>query len=160
MKLRILALDFATTTGFAYYSETLEASGIWDLSIRKDESGGMRLIRFEYKIKEIIKLGVDIIVFEAVSVGSGPKVNMDGIKLGSKLQAIIERIVEITDGLECRSYNLTEIKKHAIPEKGVKKNKEAMIAAAKEKWPNINIIDDNMADALFLLSLAQKELGI
>ena len=160
MRLRILALDFATTTGFAYYSETLKTSGIWDISIRKDESGGMRLIRFEYKLKEMLKLGVDIIVFEAVSVGSGPKANMNSTKLGSKLQAIIERLVELTDGLECRSYNLTEIKKHAIPEKGIKRNKEAMVESAKKKWPDIDIIDDNMADALWLLDLTRKELGM
>ena len=156
--MKILALDMATKTGWSYHSETLETSGVWDLSIRKDESGGMRLIRFEAKLKEILNgPGVDLIVFESVNVGRSAKANMDGVKLGSKLQAIVERLVQLTDGLECRAYHHAEIKKHAIPKEGAKRNKETMLRAARMKWDEIEIISDDHADALWLLDLARKE---
>ncbi|MFH1609682.1 MAG: hypothetical protein ABID40_03545 [Candidatus Bipolaricaulota bacterium] len=160
--MRILALDMATKTGWAVSGG---ASGVWDLSIRKDESSGMRLIRFESKLYELVFGGgltrrVDLIVFEAVTVGAGPRANFDAIKLATKLQAIVERLVASIDDLECRSYNLNEIKRHAIPEKGKRRDKAAMVEAARDRWPDADIEDDNVADALFLLSLAQKELGI
>jgi Holliday junction resolvasome RuvABC endonuclease subunit len=152
----ILALDFATVTGWAH---TCGESGTWDLNIRKDESNGMRLIRFRGKIREILACQqTDVIAFEAVSAMSGPRVNFNSVKLQCKLQAIIEEIVEDTPGLECVSYNIKEIKAHALPGKGPK-NKEAMVNAAKKKFTEVCIIDDNHADALWLLSLAQGRIG-
>ncbi len=154
--MRILALDMATKTGWAHSSG---ASGVWDLSIRKDESSGMRLIRFETKLREVFAgVGADVIVFETVSVGRSKKANFDGVKLLTKLQAIIERLVETTDDLECCSRHASTIKAHALPAKGAKRNKETMTAAAKQRWPDVEIIDDNHADALWLLDLIQKEL--
>jgi len=152
---KILALDFATKTGWAH---STGPSGVWDLSIRKDESSGMRLVRFESKLREVYTgLGVDVLVFEAVTVGGGLRVNFDSIKLQSKLQAIIERFVARTPGLECCSYNLNEIKKYAIPQKG-KRDKEAMLEAAKRRWPGREFVDDNEVDACWLLDLAKTQL--
>ena len=93
--LNILALDLGTTTGWAHSNG---ASGTWDLSIRRDESSGMRLLRFEAKLLEIINtVGVDVIVLEAaLATGSRPA-GMEPVRLQSKLQAIIERLVESTD---------------------------------------------------------------
>ena len=34
-----------------------------------------------------------------------------------------------------------------------------MVEAARVKWPDVEIVDDNMADALWLLDLAKSELG-
>lgn len=152
--MNILALDFGgSKTGFAHSNGI---SGIWDMSIRKDESSGLRLIRFEGKLREIVRsVPTDVIIFEAVTAGVGPKANLGTIKLHSKLQAIVEKFVEETEGLECGSYNLKTIKAFALPGGG-KKNKEAMVTAAKKRWPEVDIIDDNMADALWLLELARS----
>lgn len=153
--MKILALDQATTTGWAHSSG---ASGVWDLRILSDESGGMRLIRFESKIHEIYQAaGIDMIAFESVTAASGPKINLNGVKLGSKLQAIIERLSEVYD-YECKGYNLSTIKKHALPIKGTKRDKEAMLRSARERWGD-EVIDDNHADALWLLDLVQSELA-
>ncbi len=156
--LRILAIDPATQCGWAHSSG---ASGVWDLSVRKDESSGMRLIRFEGKLMEILdSAGVDVIAFETPSVARGPKANMDGLKHCTKLQAIIERLVESTHGVEGIGKNLQTIKAHALRDqpKGGKRDKAAMVAAANRRWPNETIIDDNHADALWLLDLVQTEL--
>ncbi len=151
---RILAIDQATQCGWAH-SSSPHASGVWDLSIRSDESGGTRLIRFESKIREVMAgPGVDLIVFETVSVASGPKANMNGMKLGSKLQAVIEALCERESSIECMSYNPQTIKAFANAKK-----KEEVVAAAKKKWPDIEILDDNHADALWLLALAKHNIG-
>jgi len=142
----ILALDPMTKCG---WSHTNYDGGVWDLSIRPDESSGTRLIRFENKILEVMKVGVEVIAFEIPNVASGKKANTNALKLGSKLQAIIERLCEKTDGMECIGYNLQTIKKHALLNRPGRRNKEAMVSAAKEKWPKIEIVDDNHADALW-----------
>ena len=152
--MKILAIDQATRTGWAHSNG---ACGVWDFSIRKDESSGMRLIRFEAKLSLIFNgPGIDLIAFEAVTAGGGPRANFDAIKLATKLQAVIERFCE-EKGIACCSFNLMAIKKHAIPEKGKKRDKAAMLAAAKVKWPDKEIIDDNVADALWILDLAQED---
>ena len=148
-ELNILALDPATKCGWAHSNG---AGGVWDLSIARDESSGMRLIRFEGKLREIIKkVPVDVIVYETPTVASGKKANMNGLKLGTKLQAIIERLTETLGCLESKGYNLQTIKSHA----GVRK-KDELVAKAKQRFGFVE--DDNHADALWLLDLAKKEL--
>jgi len=151
--MRILAIDPATKTGWAHSDGD---SGTWDLSIKSDESSGMRLMRFRAKIREIYNgLGFDLIVYESPSVASGKKANMKGFQLISKLPGVIEVFVESRPGLEAKGYNLSTIKKHA----GCR-TKDDMVAAAKLKWTDIEIEDDNQADALWLLDLAQWDLGV
>jgi len=155
----ILALDQATKTGWAH---TCGASGVWDFKIRKDESSGMRLIRFRGKILEIMNsAGVDIIAFETPSVACGVKANIDGLKLGTKLQAVIEQIAVEYPAIEHVGFNSQEIKTHALQDepKGTKRDKESMVRVAKRKWPGLEIIDDNHADALWILDLATELYG-
>ena len=59
------------------------------------------------------------------------------------------------NGVEVTTRHSREIKRHALG-KG-KGSKEAMILAAERKW-DVDVEDDNQADALWLLSLVQEEL--
>ena len=152
--MRLLSIDPATRTGWAWGDSEVRHSGVWDLSVRKDESSGMRLIRFEGKVLEIHRtLGIDVVAFETPSVARGLKANMDGLKLGTKLQAILERLAE-SETFECKGYNLQTIKSHARARK-----KEEMVATAQRKWPDIVIEGDDQADALWLWDLANTELA-
>jgi len=147
--MKILAIDLGgKTTGYAHSSGP---SGTWDMRIRPDESSGMRLVRFEAKLLEILKIGVDVLVFETVSAGRGPNANFNVVKLQSKMQAIVERHCE-TEGINHKSYNNKTIKARC----GVKK-KDDIVVKAEKQWPKLEIIDDNHADALWLLLLAQEE---
>ena len=121
----------------------------------------MRLLRFQAKLEEIVTgpLRIELIVFEAVSVGRSKKANMDGVKLQSKMQAMIEILVESYPNLEHCSYYPLTIKAFAIPQKGAKRDKVAMLAAARKRWPDVEVIDDNHADALWLLELCKTDLG-
>ena len=156
--IRILALDLATKTGFAH---SCGQSGVWDLSIGRDESSGMRLLRFEGKLNEVYRsVGIDVIAFEAISVSKGVKADINVTKLASKLQAIAERFCE-TNGVEHCSRHYNTIKAHSLPPVvGTKmvRDKAAMFEAAKLKWPGREYADDNEVDALWLLDLVQSEL--
>lgn len=150
--MKILALDPATHCGFAH---SCGASGVWDLSVRRDESSGMRLIRLVSKLEEVRIIGIDLLVFEAARHG-GP--HMQGpLVVQAELQGVIKLWCE-RSGILYRGYSPTEIKKHAT--RSGRANKLEMTFAAAERWPQLNIIDHNHADALWLLSLASAEYDV
>lgn len=156
---RILALDLATRTGWAHSSGP---SGTWDLSVRRDESGGMRLVRFRGKLNEILQSmggdmytrGIDLVVFEAPGfVGPGQM----AAAFQSELQGVLKLWCEEC-GIQYRGYAPTQIKKHATGKGNA--SKASMILAARAKWPGKEPLISDEADALWLLDLAQKELGV
>lgn len=146
MNYPILALDPATKFGWAL-SRTLY--GVWNLKAKRDESSGMKLLRFENKLSEICKSNnIKLVVFER----PGGRFKNDIIN-HSKLQAIIERYCE-SNGINHKGFSSKEIKKFATG-KG-NSGKPLMIKAAQEKL-NYPGNDDNEADALWLLELAKEE---
>ena len=148
--MKILALDPSTHCGWAH---SCGASGTWDLSVRRDESGGMRLIRLGSKLKEVLDSeGIDLLAYEAAR-NQGPKMQ-GALVVQSELQATIKLFCE-DSGIEYRGYSPSELKKHATGKGG--SGKPAMLAAAQEMWPGKVFVDDNQVDALWLLDLAQSE---
>jgi len=150
--MKILAIDPGTKAGWAHSDGP---SGIWDLSIRRDESGGMRLVRFKAKLKELQKsLGMDLVVYEAAR-HAGPKMQ-GALVVAAEMQGILKDFFEEKD-IDYQGRSSKEIKKHATGNGNA--NKEKMVAAAEKNWPETKIIDHNHADALWLLSLIESELG-
>lgn len=151
MALRILALDPATQCGWAH---SAGASGTFDLSVRRDESAGMRLLRLRGKLEEIrATVGLDLVVYEAAR-HAAPK--MQGALV---VQATIQGALLLwceTHGLEYRGYSPSEIKKHATGKGNA--GKELVLAAARQRWPEVR--DDNEADALWLLDLARRDYAL
>lgn len=149
---KILALDPATKTGFAH---SCGASGTWDLSVRRDESSGMRLIRLVSKLNKIAEeVGVDVVVFEAARHAAP---GMQGAlvchaELQGQIKVWCDRLT-----VQYRGYSPSEIKKHATTKGNA--NKDKMREAAEQKWPGVTFADDNEIDALWLLDLATKELN-
>jgi ATP-dependent exoDNAse (exonuclease V) alpha subunit len=156
---KILALDLATKTGFAH---SCGASGTWDFKVFPDESGGMRLLRFAAKLREIhATLGIDLIAWEAVTAAQGPRANHETVKVGTELQAIVKVFAEERDAVQCMSVNLATIKAHALGELAVvDRNKDRMLASARQRWPDVTIEDDNQADALWLLDYVKARLAL
>lgn len=145
----LLALDIATKTGWA----THYASGVWDFATKRDESSGMKLIRFRSKIKELHESDhIGIMVWEKPAGRF-----KSSIIHVAKLIGIAEEFC-IENGIEYREYSATEIKKHATGKGNA--NKDKMISSAQQKWPDIIVIDDNHADALWLYDLAIKDLKL
>lgn len=151
--MRILALDIATKCGFAYLGAAGRISGTWDLSTRRDESTGMKLLRLEGKLVEIAKTGVDLVVFEAAR-HAAPR--MQGALVHqAKLQAIVERFCEHRK-IKSRGYSPTEIKSFATGKGNA--NKDAVRAAVAARF-GVTAADDNEADAIALLELARSVYG-
>jgi len=147
--MKILALDPATKCGWAHSSGF---SGTWDLSTRRDESGGMKLVRLHGKLFDVyFNIGISLVVFEAAR-HAAPKMQ-GSLVHQAKLQGSIEIWCE-QNGIQYRGYSPSEIKKHATGKGNA--NKEAMMKAAKTKWLAFDG-DDNEADAKWLLNLAMSE---
>jgi Holliday junction resolvasome RuvABC endonuclease subunit len=147
---RILALDIATKCGFAYNGEAGRISGTWDLSTRRDESTGMKLLRLESKLVEFSKMGVELIVFEAAR-HAAPK--MQGALVHqAKLQAIVERFCERRK-IHGRGYSPAEIKAYMCGKGNAKK--ADVIEAVRKRFGYAGD-DDNEADAIGLLELARS----
>ena len=141
--MNVLALDPATKTGWAHSSG---ASGVWDLSVRRDESRGMRLIRLNKKIREIHEsVGITLLAFEAAR-NAGPKMQ-GALVVQAELQAVIKLFCE-NNNIDYIGLSPAEIKKHATGKGNA--NKEKMVEVAQSKF-GIDIIDDNHADALHIL---------
>lgn len=148
----ILALDPATKTGWA--SSTGE-SGTVDLSVRRDESAGMKLVRLRGWLTRFYSdIKFDLLVFEAARHAAPA---MQGaLVVQAEIQGTIKLWCEDAQ-VEYRGFSPSEIKKHATGKGNA--GKPAMRDAAISKgWIPANM-DDNEIDARWLLDLAMKEYG-
>jgi Holliday junction resolvasome RuvABC endonuclease subunit len=147
--MKILALDPGTHFGWALERNIY---GVWNFTTRRDESSGMKLIRFKVQLKEIYELeNIDLIAFER----PGGKFKTDIIS-HAKFQAIIEDFC-LSKNIQYRGYSSGEIKKFATGKGNA--NKQKMIEAAKDKL-GYQGNDDNEADALWILELTKYDLNI
>ena len=145
--MKILALDIASLTGWCLNNNLY---GTWDLKTRKDESMGMKLIRFKSKLKEIhASENLDLIVYERPA---GRHAN--SIIHQAKLIAILEEFCEDL-GISYSASSASEIKRFATGKGNA--NKEEMIQAAKDKYGYMGS-DDNEADAIHLWNLTKNKL--
>lgn len=113
----------------------------------------MRLIRLRAKLNEVLASGVDVVVYEAAR-NAGPKLQ-GALVVQAEIQGVITLWCE-DNMIEYRGYSPSEIKKHATGKGNA--GKEQMIGAARLKWPDKTVEDDNAADALWILDLAKKQL--
>ena len=109
----------------------------------------MRFVRLRNYLIKVCE-GVDLVVYEEVRAHRGT----DAAQIYGGIIAIISEHCELKE-IPYQGVPVGTIKKFATG-KG-NSNKEAMLAAARERWPELNIVDDNQADALFLLAWANEE---
>jgi Holliday junction resolvasome RuvABC endonuclease subunit len=115
----------------------------------------MRLLRLAGKLNEMnASVGVDLVVFEAAR-HAAPKMQ-GALVVHAELQGQIKAWCDSND-VQYRGYSPTEIKKHATGKGNA--NKEAVMHAAANEWPHTEFVDDNHADARWLLDLATTELS-
>lgn len=143
---KILALDPATHCGWAVSHSVY---GVWDLTAKRDESAGMRLIRLRSKLMEVIELEkINLVVFERPG-----GFHKGAMIVQSELQGQIKVVCEDLT-IPYRAYSSQEIKKFATGKGNA--GKPVMIAAAKSKLGYTGN-NDNEADALWILELAKSE---
>ena len=146
--MRILAIDPGTKCGYAL---SPNESGVWDLSPRRHEGGGMRFLRLRnYLLKA--SDGIDMLVYEGVHGQKG----LYAAQIYGGIVAIICEHCELRD-IPYSGVLVGTIKKFATGKGNA--GKEAMVEEARKKWPDHHIKDDNQADALWLWAWAIEEYG-
>ena len=145
----ILAIDTGTRCGYAVEEGP---SGIWNLSPSRFDSLGMKFVKFKNLLTDtIVRYKINNLVYEEVHAHIGIAASHSYGGLVAVLQ-----LVCLENKIEYKGVAVQTIKKHATGKGNAKK--DDMIVAATLKFPKINIIDDNHADALHLLDYAQKVL--
>ena len=142
--MKILALDQATKCGYAHSDGQ---SGVWDISVHKDESSGMRLIRLRNKLNEFIGM-VDLVAFEA----SRNLKYGHAVRVAAEIQGTITTWC-IDNNVEYVGISPNVIKKHAT--RSGNASKKQMLDAAIKKWPDKALFSDDEADALWLLDYTE-----
>lgn len=145
----ILALDPANVTGVALSNGQQTEYRRWDL-VDPHKPREQRLVNLYEHLKVIIDRNrFDQIAFEEASFGShNPKVQA----LHNELRGII-KLAAAERGIETLGYTPTHIKKFATGDGRAKKPQ--MIRAAKTML-GLETDDDNIADAAFILAMAQQ----
>jgi hypothetical protein len=163
MALPILALDLATKTGWAMIDRTgALASGTQEFKLKRGESKGMRFLRFRKWLREMLALGEigqsfsqeapGVVVYEQAHHRGGAATEL-AVGLVTDTLAEAARA-----GVEHMPVHTGALKKWATGKGNT--GKPGMIARAIELFPSIEIIDDNHADALLLLSYGLEEVGV
>lgn len=150
----ILALDLATQMGWAVYCNKSTVSGSESFSRLKSQKVGVLFHKYQTWLSRYIHtLRVDFVAYELVDF---PIRNRPYEQIYHGMVAILMSICE-DKGIEYRGFRVSDIKIEATGKGNAKK--PDMIATARAQWPDQGIIDDNQADALWLLYLAAKKLG-
>lgn len=150
--MRILALDLATKTGYALGDEKgILTSGTAKFEVKKFEGAGMRYLKFGNWLRDFVEgWKPDVVYFEGIRRHLG----VDAAHVYGGLMATMQAILEHWR-VPYSALTVQEIKKLATGKGNAKK--DAMIATAKAKWSDIEIVDDNHADALWILEAARAE---
>ena len=144
-KLRILALDIATKTGW----KTETSSGVWDFKLKRGESYGMRVVKFKAAVREMIKLeNINIVSYERPA-----GLHKSSIMVASEMVGVLQDLC-IEQGIDITNYTSKEIKQFATGKGNA--GKPLMIEKAMDL--GYNVIDDNHADAIHLYNLTKSYL--
>lgn len=142
--MKTLSLDLATNTGWASTEgDTIVASGTVNFAIKRGESPGMLFVRFRAWLGEMLDtIKPDIVGYELPHHRGGAATRVL-VGMCTHLESVCA-----SRGIEYTGVRSNILKQHATG-KG-RAGKEVMIEKAKEAWPNISIINDDHADALWL----------
>ena len=145
--MKILALDFATQTGWA----TADMSGTQRFDVKRGESPGMRFLRFRVWLEEMCEKLVhpEVIAYEQPHHRGGAATELAyGFLTEVKTRAATQHI-------ELMPVHSSTLKKWATGRGNA--GKPEMIAEAKRR--GFDPTDDNEADACLLHEYAMAELG-
>jgi hypothetical protein len=169
---RVIGLDFGTTTGFAW-TDTGQAdphnSGEWKLENRGFDGAGMRFLRFEARVKDLILApgGPDfmdcaepppIAIFyeSAPPRRPGQATGTAATRLFGGFMAVTMRLCE-ERGIPYAGVTVSAVKKTATGKGNAAK--ELLAIAALERWKvRIPAEENNRVDALWILQTGLDDL--
>jgi len=144
--MNVLALDAANKCGYAH---TNGISGVWRYNKKKTDHPGTKWLVFMARLRDMLQnCPTDKIVYEQPHNRGGAATHS-----GHGYITCIEYVASGL-GIEVDSVHSATIKKHATG--SGRASKEDMIKACQEKL-GVEPMDDNEADALWLLQVAVSE---
>ena len=153
----IYGLDPASACGWSVFkSGKPVACGTWDLSHHRMEGAGFRWIRLRGYLNQMLEAYErPVAVFREEPAGgwkSGQAARING-----SVCATIDAWCE-DQRIPYSGVNTTEVKR-AFVGKG-NASKDVMLAEARRRWPHLDIIDHNAADALAIGFVGTERMGV
>jgi crossover junction endodeoxyribonuclease RuvC len=145
----VLAFDLGSKCGWAFSAEAGAPvhSGLLVTTPTRFESQGMRAIKFERGINALLDTWRPAIVaFERIHRHTSTIAG----QVWGMYSSLLMKICDERD-VPYEGYSVQEIKKHATGRGNA--NKELMIGAASRRWPDQDILTDDVADALHIMAL-------
>jgi Holliday junction resolvasome RuvABC endonuclease subunit len=129
------------------------ASGVWDLKPSRHEGGGMRWVRLEKYLNELIGVWRGPAPFRLGYEEVRRHAGTDAAHIYGGVVATIQRICE---GKQMPYLGLPvgTVKKLATGKGNA--GKPEMIQAATAHWPLVTVRDDNEADALWIAEVLRQ----
>lgn len=156
----VLGLDLATKTGWCIWDKgnNKDTSGVWDFSLKKDESDSMRPIKFRANLNTLIEAYPE---FKDQGLVTWEQVNFVKHRYAYKVHVELVTTVKIwcaDHNIPCTTSDVTSIKRFATGKGNA--GKDLMAKAFKDKWPLRTFVDDNEIDAVWLTYQKIEELGL
>ena len=142
--MRYLGIDPGSACGWAVLDSdgSRVASGTWKLDNRRGDGAGMRYVRLERLVRELLEAYDGPLAYELVAAHKGTQ----AAHIYGGIVATITRVCEDV-GRAYAGVGVGTIKKVATGKGNA--NKEAMMLAAQKRWPDY-AGDDNEADSLWV----------
>ncbi len=154
--MKILSIDPGSKCGWAIIEDAgidkslVVESGVQVFDLKRGESAGMRFIRFRKWLNDLMSFWKPgLVVFEQAHHRGGAATEL--------CVGFVTRVMEIATeyGVNYTSCHSMTLKKWATGKGNADKTK--MIEPVRQKFPDIQIIDDNHADAILLGLWAHEE---
>ncbi len=155
--MRLLALDLGTIAACVIREDRKPLIvAEWDCSVQRGESNGMRILRFRKHLAEAIATRTDFVFYEDPG---GTIRNAVAARVLLALVGEIEAACAERD-IQYKGFNPSTIKRAATGKGGGKgTDKPAMLAATRARWPELEVSSEHVADALWVMEVALREIG-
>jgi Holliday junction resolvasome RuvABC endonuclease subunit len=153
---KVVGLDLGTNTGYAWCTDDIpriQFSGVQSFAPKRHEGGGMRFMRFSVWLEEFLA-GDHVIVFYEEVIGAHKSTAAAHIYGG--LLALLQQYCERRE-IPYLGLPVGTVKKFATGRGNASKND--MMAHAEVKFGG-SVKSHDQADALWILSLGLRELGV
>lgn len=151
--MKLVAFDLGALTGAAYFKNgSLVETYLFDCSIKRGESSGMKMVRFAKAVGALLdEAHPDFVAYE-------DWVAHGGVYAAQELGAFKNRLLELCEDRHINYFGLTvtAIKAHATGHPHA--SKEKMLKAATLLWPKHKFPTPDVADAAHIGRLALTKL--
>ncbi len=143
----ILALDLGTRTGWALrWDRDHVASGVEAFDLRRQESVGMRILRFRRWLREMLELTqAGLVAYEQPIIHRTRR--QANVSVAHNLEGVL--LAQLEGRVDYVAPMPSEVKKHATGKGNAPK--PLMVAAARARWGK-EVQDEDEADALCVLA--------